>query len=52
MPAPVSTPSFRPDCDVFRVLNVSEWLSLIGTSDASVWAAYVDFKAVVAGVQK
>ncbi len=52
MPAPVSKPSFRPDSDIFRVPNLSEWLGLIGTSDASVWATYVDFKSVASGVRK
>ncbi len=44
MSAPVYPKPQRPDCEVIRIPNLSEWLGLAGTSDASVWAAYVDFK--------
>lgn len=52
MPAPVSDHVLRPDSDVIRIPDLSEWLRRIAESDASVWASYVDYKAADGTVRK
>jgi hypothetical protein len=46
MSAPVSHRPFRPDCDVICLPDLSEWLAMIGASDAAVWASFVDYKSL------
>lgn len=52
MPAPVSDHVLRPDSDVNRIPDLSEWIGRIAQSDASIWAAYLDFKDAPDRVQK
>jgi hypothetical protein len=52
MPVPVVLRLSRPDSDVIRIPDLSEYLSLVGGGDAAVWASFVDYKANTARVQK
>jgi hypothetical protein len=52
MSAPTYRHDSRPDTDVICIPNLTEWLGRIAQSDASIWASYIDYKAVPERVQK
>jgi hypothetical protein len=52
MPVPVVLRPSRPDSDVIRIPDLSEYLSLVGGGDASVWASFLNYKVDAARVQK
>ncbi|WP_168199293.1 hypothetical protein [Pseudorhodobacter turbinis] len=46
MPAPTQDRPMRPDTEVFRIPNLSDWLSFAALGDTALWASYADHKTV------
>ncbi|WP_157056383.1 hypothetical protein [Pseudorhodobacter aquimaris] len=52
MPAPIQDRPMRPDTEVIRIPNLSDWLSFAALGDSALWANYVDHRTIRSEGQK